>query len=269
MTTSGMPSQPPPSEDADTGDPPGHSPALEAPSTDLEASITEPDATATVEHLIRERLTEAVGGWRGSLETALPVVAFVGVWTVRQDLREAVIAAGLVVAVVAVLRLIHRSTLRHVFTAAIATAIAAWFAMRSGRAQDAFLPGILWNLGSAVIVTALNLARWPVVGFLLAAADPRSGEDPVAWRRSAAVVRVCQRLTWVLIATYLIRPLIMLPLYLKGDVALLGIAKIVLGWPLWVGGLSVMAWLLAHGRTPLDQAAADLGGADSSHARGL
>lgn len=266
MTASGMPSPQPPSED--TGQP-AQPTDLEAPATGLGASTTVPDATATVEHLIRARLTEAVGGWRGSLETALPVVAFVGVWTVRQDLREAVIAAGLVVAVVAVLRLIHRSTLRHVFTAAIATAIAAWFAMRSGRAQDAFLPGILWNLASAVIVTGLNLARWPVVGFLLAAADPRSGEDPVAWRRSAAVVRVCQRLTWVLIATYLIRPLIMLPLYLQGDVALLGIAKIVLGWPLWVGGLSVMAWLLARGRTPLDQAAADLGGSDSSPARGL
>lgn len=217
------------------------------------------DATATVEHLIRARLSDAVGGWRGSLETALPVVAFVGVWTARQDLREAVIAAGVVVALVALLRLLQRSTLRHVLTAAIATGIAAWFAMRSGRAQDAFLPGILWNLASAVVVTGLNLARWPIVGFLLAGTDPRSAEDPLAWRRSDAVVRVCQRLTWVLIATYLIRPLIMLPLYLQGDVALLGIAKIILGWPLWIGGLSVMAWLLARGSTPMDQAAASLG----------
>ena len=31
----------------------------------------------TVEEIIRHRLSTALGGWRGSIETALPTIAFV------------------------------------------------------------------------------------------------------------------------------------------------------------------------------------------------
>lgn len=207
---------------------------------------------ATVEALIRHRLATALGGWRGSLETALPVVAFVVLWAWRQDLRAAVIASAIAVVVLAALRLIHRGSLQHVATAAIATAVAAWFAMRSGRAQDAFLPGILTNAAYAVVVTVGNLARWPAVGFLVGVADPHFKEDPLRWRRGPGIVRVCQQLTWVLVATFCIRVAVMVPLWLQGDVALLGLAKILLGWPLWVAALALMAWLIMRGHTPLE-----------------
>lgn len=211
------------------------------------------EAAASVEALIRHRLTTALGGWRGSLESALPVVAFVALWVWRADLRLAVIAAAVVVGLLAVGRIVTRGTLQHVLVAAGATAVAAWFAMRSGRAQDAFLPGILTNAAYALVATAANVARWPLVGFLVGAADPEAKEDPFGWRRNPGIVRVCQRLTWVLIATFLIRLAVMVPLWFNGDVALLGVAKVLLGWPLWVAALAVMAWLLMRGRTPLSE----------------
>ena len=212
----------------------------------------------TVEGLIQHRLATALGGWRGSLETALPVLGFVGMWTLRHDVRAAVVTAGALALAVAVVRLLQRSTLQHVLTAVAGTALAAWFALRSGRAEDAFLPGILFNLGAALVVTVANVLRWPVVGFLVGVADPRASEDPFGWRRSQAFVSVCQRLTWVLVATYAVRLLVMMPLWLRADVALLGIAKIVLGWPLWILALALMGALLARGRTPLDVEAAAL-----------
>jgi hypothetical protein len=225
-----------------------------------------PDATAdnivtaqTVEELIRHRLSAALGGWRGSVETALPTVAFVVVWSWRQDLRQAVWTAVAVAVVLAVIRLVQRSSLQHVLGAVFATGIAAFFAMRSGKAEDAFLPGMLLS-GAYLVGTLVSiLVRWPVVGFLVGAGDPRAAEDPFAWRRDAGMVRVCSRLTWVLVALYVVRLSIQVPLYLAGQVAALGAAKIVLGWPLWIGGVAAMGWLLMRGNTPqeLEHAAAE------------
>jgi hypothetical protein len=225
-----------------------------------------PDATAdnivtaqTVEELIRHRLSAALGGWRGSVETALPTVAFVVIWSWRQDLRQAVWTAVAVAVVLAVIRLVQRSSLQHVLGAVLATGIAAFFAMRSGKAEDAFLPGMLLS-GAYLVGTLVSiLVRWPVVGFLVGAGDPRAAEDPFAWRRDAGMVRVCSRLTWVLVALYVVRLSIQVPLYLAGQVAALGAAKIVLGWPLWIGGVAAMGWLLMRGNTPqeLEHAAAE------------
>jgi hypothetical protein len=40
------------------------------------------------------------------------------------------------------------------------------------------------------------------------------------------------------------------PLYLAGNVAALGVAKIALGWPLWLAGVAIMGWMLLRGATP-------------------
>ncbi len=206
----------------------------------------------TVEQLIRRRLSEAIGGWRGSIETALPTVAFVLVWVLQHDVRNAVIAAGVVVAVALAVRLLTRTTTRYVFSAVFATAIAAFFALRSGQAEDAFLPGILASAAYGVVSLLSVLGRWPLVGFLVAAGDPRAVEDPMAWRRDRALVRVCSRLTLVLVVLFAVRVAIMLPMYFAGEVALLGVAKIVLGWPAYVLAIVVMGMILVRGRTAVD-----------------
>jgi Protein of unknown function (DUF3159) len=205
----------------------------------------------TVESLIRERLSSALGGARGSFETALPTVAFVGAWVWRHDVRSAVIASAVVVAILLVVRLAMRQTPRYVLSAVFATAVAAFFALRSGRAEAAFLPGILtsaaWGAGSLLSV----VVRWPLVGFIVAAGDPGMVQDPTAWRRDSGLVRVCQRLTMVLVALYAVRVVVMFPLYLAGQVELLGVTKIVLGWPAYLCALAVMGMLLVRGNTPL------------------
>jgi hypothetical protein len=207
-------------------------------------------AEATVEAVIRQRLAQALGGWRGSLETALPTVAFVVVWLWRGDLTAALVATGVVTVVLAVARLVQRQSLQYVLSAVVPTAIAAVFALRSGRAQDAFLPGIIWNAVMCAAALVSVVVRWPLVGFMVGAGDPRMAEDPVAWHRDRGLVRVCQRLTLVMVVTFGVRLLVMVPLYLAGDVALLGVAKVVLGWPLWLGAVAVMGLMLLRGHTP-------------------
>jgi len=204
----------------------------------------------TVEEVIRHRLTSALGGWRGSVETALPLVVFVGVWTWRHDTRSAVVSALVVAVVLALARVAQRGSLQHVGGSVFATAIAAYFALRSGRAEDAFLPGILGSVAWGLVTAASNLARWPVVGFLVGVGDPEAREDPFRWRRDPALVAVCQRLTWVLVALYAVRVAVMYPLYLAGNVTWLGVTKVALGWPAWALAVVVMGAILMRGRTP-------------------
>jgi hypothetical protein len=219
----------------------------------------DPGPGATVEELIRHRLSAALGGWRGSVETALPTVAFVVLWVWRKDLVLAIVASVAVTVVLAVVRMVQQQSLQYVLSAVFPTAIAAFFALRTGKAEDAFLPGIIWNAVMLAVALVSVATRWPLVGFMVGAGDPRMADDPVGWHRDRGLVRVCQRLTLVLVALFVIRLVIMVPLYLAGEVALLGVAKVVLGWPLWLVGLAVMGLLLVKGHTPpeLDPAGLD------------
>jgi hypothetical protein len=155
------------------------------------------------------------------------------------------------------IRLVQRQVPHHVVSAAVVTAIAAFFALRSGHAEAVFLPGIIWNAVSVTAALVSVAARWPLVGFMVGAGDPRLAEDPFAWHRDPGLVRVCQRLTLVLAGVFAIRLLVMVPLYLGHEVAALGVAKIALGWPLWLGGVAVMAWMLLRGETPQEVPAPD------------
>lgn len=206
----------------------------------------------TVEAVIRERLAVAVGGWRGSLEAALPTVAFVAVWTATKNLNQALIAAAVVLVVALVLRLVQRQTVKFVVAAAFATAFAAFLAKRSGNASDVFLPGLIQAGVMLAISSASIVVRWPLVGFIVAGGDPNLKDDPTAWQRSRAMVKVCTRLTWVFAALFAVRLAVMLPLYLADQVTMLGVAKIALGWPLYLAALALMALLLLRGETPLD-----------------
>lgn len=212
-----------------------------------------PPTHATVEELIRHRLSVALGGWRGAVETALPPIAFLLVWSAWHDVRSAALVSIGVALVLGAVRLLQRSSLQHVLGAIFATAIAAFFALRSGRAEDVFLPGLLTNATFLVVGVVSILSRWPLVGFIVGAGDPGAAEDPFGWRRDAGIVRVCNRLTWVLVAGYAIRLAVMVPLYLAAKVGWLTVAKLALGWPLWAASLALMGGLLLTGHTPLER----------------
>jgi hypothetical protein len=207
-----------------------------------------PEGATTVEEVVRHRLAEGVGGLRGSAEAAAPTIVFVLVWTVVHELKPALAAAAVPVVLALLLRLVQRQSLRYALSSLAALGVAAFFALRSGKAQDAFLPGILFSC-TLLAVTVLSLvARWPLVGFVVGSAT----EDPTAWRSHDGVRRLCQRLTIVLAALYAVRVVVMLPLYLAGQVGWLGVTKVALGWPLYVLAVGAMGAVLLRGRTPLD-----------------
>ncbi|MWK37700.1 DUF3159 domain-containing protein [Actinomadura sp. J1-007] len=213
------------------------------------AESDEERAHDTVEAAVRAQLTKALGGVRGMVEAAVPTIGFTATYVAADELKLAVgVGVGAAVLLL-IVRVAQRSSPQFVLNSLIGIAIAAFFALRSGKAEDAFVPGILLNAAYGAGMLLSIVVRWPVVGFIIGSVTG----DPTAWRSDPGIVRLCSRLTWLLLVPCALRVAVQYPIYLaSGDQSgLLGAAKIAMGWPLQVAALAAMVWLLARGRTPL------------------
>jgi hypothetical protein len=214
--------------------------------------VSQPHAAVdalTVEEVIRHKLSQALGGKRGMAEGAIPTLGFTLTYILTRDLKAA-LAVGAALAVAAlVVRVVQKQPVQFVVNSMVGIAIAAVFALRSGKAEDVFLPGIIYNAAYAALMTVSILVRWPVVGLMIGSVTG----DLSGWRTDAGIVKLCSRLTWLLVLPCAIRVAVQYPLYLAGEVGWLGATKIALGWPLQIAALSAMAVLLARGRTPLTE----------------
>src|SRR5690606_20611159 len=183
---------------------------------------------------------------RGIIEAAAPTIVFTLMWLTTHDLKlSLMVSIGSTVALLLV-RLVTRSTPQYVLNSLVGIGIGALFASRTGEAKDVFLPGILYNAAYAGGMLLSVAVRWPIMGFLIGSVTG----DPVGWRSDPGMVRLCNRLTWLLILPCLLRVVVQLPLYWADLVAALGLAKVVMGWPLQVAAFAGMAWLLARRRPP-------------------
>lgn len=203
----------------------------------------------TAEELIRHRLSEALGGRRGVVEGIVPTLGFTLVWITTHELKWALGVGGAGALVVLVVRLVQRSSVQYVMNAIVGIAIAAVFALRSGEAEDAFLPSIFYNAGYFVFFVGSVLVRWPVVGFLVGSVTG----DPTGWHANKAIVRLCGTLTWLLALPCLLRVIVYVPLWAAGQAGWLGIAKIALGWPLQLAAFTAIGYVLARNHTPLEE----------------
>jgi hypothetical protein len=219
----------------------------------LERSEADLRRYATVEGLLRDKLSEAIGGWRGALESAVPTLVFALTWGFTQDLKRSLLGAGLCVVVLLLIRVVQRQDPRFIAYAAIGVGISAFFALRSGQAEDAFLPGMIQNGALLLLLLITNLLRWPLFGFVVAVAEPEAfTEDPTWWHKHPGIIRVAMRLAWVLVALNTLRLLIMVPLYLAEQVGALAVAKVALGWPAYLVAVTAMGAILVRGSTPID-----------------
>ena len=170
--------------------------------------------------MVRAQMAKALGGRRGIIEAAIPGLLFTILWLTTKDIRLALIVGGAGVAIALVARLVQRSTVQYVFNAAFSIAIGYVFtriaANAGGDASDQalayFLPGILYSLGYTLVFGTSSLFGWPLVGFMLGSVTG----DPLAWHEDKQVVKLCTRLTWVLLAPGAIGVLLQGPVWLLG-----------------------------------------------------
>jgi hypothetical protein len=221
-------------------------------------------ADRTVEQVVRRQLAQALGGSRGMLEAAVPTAVFTVLFITTHQLRLAIIVSVACAGVLLLVRLVQRSSPQFVLNALVGIGIGTLFAWRAARgggdagdqALAYFLPGLIYNAVYAVGLSFTVLIRWPLVGFMVGSVTG----DPTGWHADRAVVRLCGRLTWLLVLPCLVRVVVQAPMYLAGRngwwdtdtaVAALGTSKLVMGWPLQVAAFAAMAWLLGRNRTPV------------------
>jgi hypothetical protein len=194
------------------------------------------------EHAPPPSLAEAIGGPLGVAETSLPAVAFVVAYTASgsDTNTAAAVAVGLAL-LLTVARLARRESPQHALSGLVGVGFAAFIATRSGKAENFFLPGLLFNaVAASAFVVSLALRR-PLVGIIVTKLD---GEDE-GWRDDPGRMRAFVRATWLWAGLFLVRFVIQLPLYLAGAVVALGIARTALGLPVFVLGLW-LTWLLVR-----------------------
>ncbi|MGH3507950.1 MAG: DUF3159 domain-containing protein [Nocardioidaceae bacterium] len=212
-------------------------------------ATTEAAEPMTVEALVRTQLSRALGGGRGVLEGAIPTIGFTITWLTSRDLQLALIVSVGLAVVGLVIRIVQRSTVQFVLNALVGIGIASIFAMRSGDAEDVFLPGLIYNSVYAVGLIGSVLVRWPLIGLMIGGITG----DLTSWRRDAHMVTLCNRLTLLLAAPCVLRVVVQYPLWAaEGDhTAALATAKLAMGWPLQLTALALMVWLLSRDKTPV------------------
>ncbi|NGO43759.1 DUF3159 domain-containing protein [Streptomyces ureilyticus] len=180
---------------------------------------------------------EQAGGPKAMVYSALPVLAFVVANNVR-GLRTAIIAATALALGLAVERLARRESLMPALGGVFGVAIAAGISWWTGSAKDYFLIGIWASLAGAVLLLASVLARWPLAGVLWNSA---TGKGSV-WREDKRSRFYYDIATLVLAFIFGSRFVVKGYLYQADKVDALGVAKIVMGYPLLGVGLLVVSW---------------------------
>ena len=185
-------------------------------------------------------LLDEMGGPQGVADSSLPGLLFVIAYTVSGgDLSLSALLAVALGGGLAVVRRIRGESLRFAITGFFGVAIAAFIATRTGRAEDFFLPGLLFNAGYALAYAVSIAIGWPLIGVIV---GPIIGQG-MRWRDDPQQVSAYRRASWVWVGMFLLRLSVQLPLYLAGSLLALGIARTAMGLPLFLLCLWV-TWLV-------------------------
>jgi Protein of unknown function (DUF3159) len=224
-----------------------------------------PATVDTVEAVVRRQMAQSLGGRRGIIEGAIPGILFTVLWLITKDVRIALIIAGGAAVAALLIRIAQRSTIQFAANALVGIAIGwvfvRWAASSGGSEQEQalayFLPGILWTTGYTILLAITCLVGWPMIGFLVGSV---SG-DPTAWHHDKQIVKLCSRLTWLLLAPGAINVLLQGPVWVLGwtgaidvdlAVAILGVLRLGVGWTVRIAAWAAIVWLLARNKTPVE-----------------
>ncbi|MFW0179198.1 DUF3159 domain-containing protein [Rothia sp. P7208] len=177
----------------------------------------------------------AVGGIRGLAEAALPGLVFLILFMSTEKLFIALDFSLGVAGIFAFLRLLQRDTLMQALSGFIGVLICAIVSYRSGSATEFYTPGLYLNLIYGVVVGASIVVRWPILGLFYSYIRGEQG----TWRQRPERLRAYNWATIILCAMFFVRLAVQVPLYQMDAVAALGIARLVMGIPLY----SLVLWI--------------------------
>jgi hypothetical protein len=174
-------------------------------------------------------IADQFGGPMGMVDSGLPVVVFVVV-NIVADLGWAIGAALAAGVIIAILRLVRHRPITQAISGLIGVGVAAFIAYRLGSARGYFLVGIWSALLYGGVLLASVLVRWPLIGVGWEALNGRG----TAWRSDRRLRRRYDVATLIWVAVFAIRYLVQRFLYDRDSVGGLAVAKLLLGYPLWI-----------------------------------
>jgi hypothetical protein len=186
-------------------------------------------------------LRHLLGGRRGALDASLPPAAFVVGWLVSgSSIAWGAVAAVAVGVLIGMLRLVRGYRITAVLASVAGVSAGALIALYTGRAQDFFLIQLLLNIASALAWAVSILVRWPLLGLVV---GTLLGQK-TRWRRDPGLLRAYGRASWVWVGQYSSRVLVYGVLWWTGAVVALGVARVLLSWPLVAATVAVSAVVL-------------------------
>ncbi|MGG8408866.1 DUF3159 domain-containing protein [Streptomyces sp. 12297] len=202
-----------------------------------------------VKAVTQAALFDAFGGIRGTVETMLPGLLFVMIYTFNKDVRMSAIAAGGVAVALVAVRLLRKDTVKHAFSGVFGVGVGIAFALFTGSAKGFYLPGMIYGAGLGVAFTLSALVGFPLLGVVL---GPVFREN-LSWRtrnpgRKKAYTKAS--LAWGLI--FLAKYAILFPLYFWGDETQLGWLLVALKLPPMVLAVYFTWVFLAKAPPPID-----------------
>ena len=179
----------------------------------------------------KDKVLNALGGKKGLIDSGLPSLVFLIVFNLSgKNITSAIYAAIGLSIVLTFIRIVKRETVQHAFSGLIGVGVCAFIARRSGNAADFYLPGLWINAGYALLYALTNLFKWPLLGVVL---GPILGEN-LLWRKDPARLKAYTKAGWLWVRMFAARLIVQYPLYQSGNVNLLGTARLLMGYPLFI-----------------------------------
>jgi hypothetical protein len=219
-------------------------------SAEREQSKDIADARTDLRETYRQQMLDSIGGWTGTVITAIPPVVFVIV-NASAGLRPAIFAAVGAAVVLTGYRLIRKQSVQQALTGLFGVVIAALIAARTGQARGYFLLGI-WSsflYGGIFVISAI--VRRPVVGLFWEFLDPTPGDEDVPWFRRPPLLRAYLMATMAAAGIFLARGVVQLALFRHNATGWLAFARVAMGYPLWIAAVGFGFWVVSRARKRL------------------
>ncbi|WAX77535.1 DUF3159 domain-containing protein [Streptomyces sp. KMM 9044] len=217
--------------------------------TSLDKPTTEDTSADDARAVTEAALFEAFGGVRGMVETVLPGLLFVSIYTINKNLHMAALAALAVSLAMVVVRLARKDTVKHAFSGVFGVGFGVVFAMMTGNAKDFYLPGMLYTTGLALAYIITAMAGVPLIGLML---GPIFREN-LSWRtRNPGRKKAYTKASWAWGLILLGKSAILFPLYWWADTTQLGWVLVALKIPPFLLAVYLTWVFLAKAPPPID-----------------